>query len=72
MGELQSLYPSVERVGSIVGQDMAMSAKLLQIVNSAFFGLRQHISNPTQAASLLGLDILRVPGACDAYFHRTE
>jgi CheY-like chemotaxis protein len=57
--ELQSSYPSVERVGNIVSQDMAMSAKLLQIVNSAFFGLRQHISNPTQAASLLGIDILK-------------
>jgi HD-like signal output (HDOD) protein len=59
VAELQSSYPSVERVGSIISQDMAMTAKLLQIVNSAFFGLRQHISNPTQAASLLGLDILK-------------
>jgi hypothetical protein len=42
------------KVGSIISQDLAMSAKLLQLVNSAFFGLRQHVANPTQAAGLLG------------------
>ncbi|HBA83120.1 MAG TPA: two-component system response regulator [Verrucomicrobia bacterium] len=57
--ELQSPYPSIERVGALIGQDIAMSAKLLQMINSAFFGLRQRISNPMQAASLLGLDILK-------------
>ncbi len=57
--ELQSPNPSLDKVGSIISQDMAMSAKLLQMVNSAFFGLRQHISSPTQAATLLGVDILK-------------
>jgi HD-like signal output (HDOD) protein len=59
VSELQSPYPSLEKVGNIINQDMAMNAKLLQIVNSAFFGLRHHVSNPIQAASLLGIDILR-------------
>jgi HD-like signal output (HDOD) protein len=57
--ELQTPYPSIERVGNLISQDIAMSAKLLQMVNSAFFGLRQRISNPTQAAALLGLDVLK-------------
>lgn len=33
-----------------------MTAKILQMVNSAFFGLRRQISSPADAASLLGLD----------------
>jgi putative nucleotidyltransferase with HDIG domain len=36
-----------------------MSAKVLQLVNSAFFGLRVHVSSPAQAASLLGQDVIR-------------
>jgi HD-like signal output (HDOD) protein len=57
--ELQSEDPSVQRVGKIIEQDVAMSAKVLQLVNSSFFGLRQHVASPSQAVSLLGLDILR-------------
>lgn len=57
--ELQAPYPSVDKVGDIISKDLAMSAKILQLVNSAFFGLRQHVSNPAQAAALLGLDLLK-------------
>jgi HD-like signal output (HDOD) protein len=57
--ELQSGNPSVRRAGKIIEQDVAMSAKVLQLVNSSFFGLRQHVASPSQAVSLLGLDILR-------------
>lgn len=57
--ELESPNPSMEKVGEIIRKDMAMSAKLLQLVNSAYFGLRQHVSNTSQAASLLGAHILK-------------
>jgi HD-like signal output (HDOD) protein len=36
-----------------------MTAKVLQLVNSAFFGLRRHVASPAQAAALLGLDTLK-------------
>lgn len=36
-----------------------MTAKILQMVNSSFFGLRRHVSSPSQAVSLLGLDIVK-------------
>lgn len=57
--ELAKENPSVERVGEILEQDIAMSAKVLQLVNSAFFGLREHVGSPSQAAALLGLNIVR-------------
>ncbi|OGV43075.1 MAG: hypothetical protein A2X46_11615 [Lentisphaerae bacterium GWF2_57_35] len=59
VSELRSPNASVQRVGEIIAQDMAMSVKVLQLINSAFFGLHYHVSSPTQAASLLGLDILK-------------
>jgi HD-like signal output (HDOD) protein/CheY-like chemotaxis protein len=57
--ELQSLDASVERIGDIVCQDPAMTAKLLQLVNSAFFGISRKISNPTEAVQFLGVNTVR-------------
>jgi putative nucleotidyltransferase with HDIG domain len=50
---------TVSKVAAVVSRDVAMVVKVLQLVNSAFFGLRQHISNIGQAANLLGLDTLK-------------
>jgi HD-like signal output (HDOD) protein len=57
--ELESRDSSMNRIGEIVAQDVGMTAKLLQMVNSAFFGLQRHISNPADAASFLGIDTIR-------------
>lgn len=59
MQELQSEDPSLDRVGKIIESDVAMSAKLLQIVNSAFFGLVTHVSSPADAAMYLGVDVIK-------------
>jgi len=57
--ELESPDASVNVVERIVSQDIGMSAKILQLVNSAFFGVRQHVSTPGQAVALLGLDTVK-------------
>ena len=59
MQELQSDDPSLQEVGKIVESDIAMSAKILQLVNSAFFGLVRHLSSPGEAASFLGVDVIK-------------
>ena len=56
MTELRSPDPSISRVGEIVAKDVGMTAKLLQLVNSAWFGLQHHISSPAQAVIMLGLE----------------
>lgn len=43
----------------IISQDMAMVSKLLQVVNSTFFGLRRTISSPAHAVALLGIDSVK-------------
>jgi len=50
---------SVGHVGTLIEQDPAMSAKVLQIVNSAYMGVRNPVSNLMQACSLLGLENLK-------------
>jgi HD-like signal output (HDOD) protein len=57
--ELENDEPSITRIANLISEDMAMTAKMLQLVNSAFFGLRGRVSNPVQAVQLLGLDTLR-------------
>lgn len=59
MDELQSPKASLQQVGRIISKDVGMTAKILQLVNSAFFGLKRRISDPTQAVSLLGLDTIK-------------
>ncbi len=57
--ELQSPDASIRRVGQLISEDVGMTAKLLQIVNSSFFGIPRRIETPSHAATLLGLDTLR-------------
>jgi putative nucleotidyltransferase with HDIG domain len=54
--ELQSPEPSMQKVGQIISRDPGMAAKVLQLANSAFFGLRRRISNPADAIAYLGLN----------------
>lgn len=57
--ELRKESPSMDRVGEIISRDIGMTVKILQLVNSAFFGLAQSVSNPTEAAMYLGLNTIR-------------
>lgn len=50
---------SFEEVAKIVEQDVAVAAKLLQLVNSAFFGLSREVTNVRMAVSYLGVEVLK-------------
>jgi HD-like signal output (HDOD) protein len=49
----------VERVAHIIEQDVAMSAKVLQLVNSAFFGLAQKVTTLQSAVGYLGMETIK-------------
>lgn len=51
--------PSLAEISAIVSQDLGMTAKLLQLVNSAFFGLRRHVASVDHAVAYLGMDVIR-------------
>ncbi|MCC6492918.1 MAG: HDOD domain-containing protein [Pirellulales bacterium] len=57
--ELRNPEASVQRVGDLISQDVAMTAKVLQLVNSSFFGLTVHVKDVHHAAALLGLNALK-------------
>ncbi|MCG8604768.1 response regulator [bacterium] len=59
MQELQSPEVTMKRAGEIISRDVGMTAKILQLINSAFFGLGVTVSDPVHAAKLLGPEILK-------------
>lgn len=50
---------SIKKIGAIISSDVGMTAKIMQLINSAFFGLPRHISDPIQAVNLLGLETIK-------------
>ena len=59
VAELRSPQGSLEKVGTIIARDLGMSAKVLQLVSSAFFGVRQRVTSPHRAAVMLGAETIR-------------
>lgn len=56
---LESTSSSLEDISQIVEGDPGLTAKLLQLASSAFFGLGQRSSSVAHAIRYLGLDVLR-------------
>ncbi|MCH7546912.1 MAG: HDOD domain-containing protein [Planctomycetes bacterium] len=59
MAQFQIPGVSPKLIGESISRDLAMTAKILQLVNSSFFGLRRHVGNPADAVMLLGMDTVR-------------
>ena len=58
-GMLQDDNVTLAEVAKLVAADSALAARVLQIVNSAFFRLARRISNIEQAVSYLGFQAIR-------------
>jgi HD-like signal output (HDOD) protein len=56
VAEVQNPNSSLERIGAIIRRDLGMSAKILKVVNSAYFGLRRPIHSVEHAVTYLGLE----------------
>jgi HD-like signal output (HDOD) protein/CheY-like chemotaxis protein len=50
---------SISQVADIIQQDVAMSAKVLQLSNSAFFGVAQRVTSLSSAVSYLGMETIK-------------
>lgn len=57
--ELQSPDASIKNIANLIEQDPAMAVKILQLVNSAYFGISRQITSPVEAATFLGMDIIK-------------
>lgn len=50
---------STKSVGDTIGRDVAMTAKILQLVNSSYFGLQRNVAGPAQAVAMLGMQTVK-------------
>lgn len=57
--ELSSKDVSMHRIGEIISHDISFTMKILQVVNSPFFGLAKKITEPIQAVNYLGRNIIK-------------
>jgi HD-like signal output (HDOD) protein len=49
---------SASDVGFIIGQDLSLSAKVLRLANSAFYGIPRSITNINNAVIILGIKVI--------------
>lgn len=59
LDEVASPEGSVRNAGRIIAEDPGMSAKILQLINSSFFGLPRSIATPAEAVALLGFNTVK-------------
>ena len=57
--ELADPDGSIQKVAKIIEEDVGVSAKVLQLVNSAFFGSAYSVTNIQSAVSYLGINTLK-------------
>lgn len=62
----------ISDISEIVEQDAALSAKLLQIVNSAYFGLTHAVTSVSAALNYLGLELLKALSLMMGIFNAAE
>jgi HD-like signal output (HDOD) protein len=55
MTEVRKDSPDYNRLASIIGTDVCISAGLIKTANSPFFGLRQRVRSGTEALAMLGM-----------------
>ena len=57
--ELLAPQSSLRKVASIIEADAGLTATVLKIVNSAFYGLNQRVESVAQAVALLGVHLIK-------------
>jgi len=62
----------LDEVTRLIIRDMGMTASVLKLVNSSFFGLPRRITDPAHAVALLGIDIIRSLALTDQLFAKFD
>lgn len=70
--ELAREEPSMRVVAELVSQDVGLMAKLLNLVNSPYFGLPQKVKSIFQAINLLGISTVKTLILSEQFFEEFE
>lgn len=72
MAEASSPDPDLEKMCQIIAKDIGMTAQILHVANSAFFGFRYKITAIDHAVQVLGLDFIRPLVLCFGVFSQFD
>jgi putative nucleotidyltransferase with HDIG domain len=59
MQELASVNATTESIGNIIAQDASLTAKLLQLANSAFFAQSDPVMSVPEAVQIIGFNLVK-------------
>ncbi len=59
MSAIESGQANNEQLAGIVSEDVALTAEILRLLNSSYFGLSRRVESVAQAIGFLGVDVLR-------------
>lgn len=70
--QVESANPSMESIGLVIARDPAVTARLLQLVNSAAFALARKVTDPVDAVCLLGIETVKSLVLCLQVFSQSD
>jgi putative nucleotidyltransferase with HDIG domain len=56
---VNSPFSSLSEIADIIQQDAGLTVKLLQVANSAYFGMSRRVLTPLEAVQVIGIEVLR-------------
>ena len=62
--EVDNPYSSIAQIGDVISRDQSLTARLLRLANSAFFGFPRRIETISEAVSVIGLKQVRDLALC--------
>lgn len=57
--DLGSTDSSIDKLGTLIEQDLAISTKIIQVVNSSLYGVQRQVSDHKEAVQLLGFETVK-------------
>jgi HD-like signal output (HDOD) protein len=70
--QVESPRASAQNIGEVIARDPVVTARLLQMVNSASLALSQKITDPVEAVSLLGMETVKSLVLCLQVFSQND
>ncbi len=70
--EIESDSVTTQNIGAIIARDPVVTARLLQMVNSAAFALVQKVTDPIDAVAVLGIETIKSLVLCLQVFTQSD
>lgn len=72
LDSLNSVEGSIDDIASVIEEDVALTAKILQLANSSFFRRQTSVVSARHAVTHLGIDVIRSLALADQLFESSK